>query len=317
MNPTKIYPPYLDDHGVNGEENVYVSKNSVILKYPCPGETICSPYVLVLDQGRYLFEVWGAQGGGKNSGFPIPVEGGKGGYSKGKFRLTEKTKFYVYVGSSGTFGGNGGYNGGGAVGGSMWVDTNYNDFRTPGGGATDIRKEKGQLISLKSYDFDTTYYGPETSLKSRVIVAGGGGGLADKNGYGGGEHGFITGTDITSGNQTHAGKTYHGIDAGFGYGGYTDQREEGISGGGGGYYGGGASLSSYGGSGFVDTSFFYFCQTIAGDQMIPSPFGGYQPGHSGDGVAKITYLEMFADCTQKSNIIQFRFSYLIIVTLVK
>ena len=293
-----FYTPYLDDPTVKGHEQIVVYKNSLILEYPCPDSTECCPYVLKLEPGRYQFEVWGAQGGGSNTGIQGFGSGGKGGYSRGKFILEKTTTFYIYIGSSGLNGGNGGYNGGGAVGSSMWVN-NEKENRAPGGGATDIRLVKGSLQSLKSVEFYTTYYGPNESLQSRIIVAGGGGGTNIDNGYGGGLHGSKTNYEsATSGDQSQPGKTYLGIDAGFGYGGYTNIQGQGISGGGGGWYGGGGSTNAMGGSGYVNKTFFYHSETIAGNEQFQDPFGKIDIGHSGNGVAKITYLNIFYDCTK-------------------
>ena len=302
MKIQQFYTPYLENT-TNGHERIRVYKNSLILEYPCPGYTDCSPYILTLDKGRYIFEVWGAQGGGNNTGIEKTEQGGKGGYSKGSFDLSEPKKFYIYIGSSGINGGNGGFNGGGAVGSTRWTNSQEAENRAPGGGATDIRLNKGTPIALKSVDFYTVYFGPEESLKSRIIVAGGGGGRSEKYGFGGGltgYHGIIA--QSTSGSQTAGGKTEIGIDGDLGYGGYTQKDDVGISGGGGGYYGGGATSNALGGSGFIDTTFFYRYETIPGNETVPTPFGGFGQGHSGDGVAKITYVNAFYGCTKEMRI---------------
>ena len=305
-----FYTPYLDDPTVNGHEQIIVYKNSLILEYPCPNSTQCCPYVLKLEPGRYQFEVWGAQGGGTNTGIKGYGPGGKGGYSRGKFLLDKETTFFVYIGSSGLNGGDGGHNGGGAVGASRWINDPLNNNRAPGGGATDIRLIKGSLESIRSIDFFTTYYGPNKSLESRVIVAGGGGGRNPESGYGGGLRGSdYNYENATSGDQNHPGKTHVGIDAGFGYGGYTNLSGQGISGGGGGWYGGGGASNAMGGSGYVDKKFFYDSETIAGNEEFQDPFGKIDIGHSGNGVAKITYLNIFYDCT-KSVRFQYRLLFL-------
>ena len=307
MPQQKIHKPYLDGQITNGQERITVVKNSIILDYPCPQSTQCGPYILTLEPGRYQFEVWGAQGGGKNTGIKGVQSGGKGGYSRGKFLLSDETTFYIYIGSSGINGGNGGHNGGGAIGSSDWVNADNNNNRAPGGGATDIRLIKGSLQSISSIDYTTTFYGPNESLLSRVIVAGGGGGMNEEEGYGGGLEGsndyHYLNEVATSGSQIHPGKTHAGIDAGFGYGGYTKYRGQGISGGGGGWYGGGGATYGLGGSGYVSKSLFYIYETIQGNEPFPGPLSGNERGHSGDGVAKITYLNIFYDCT-KANLIQ-------------
>lgn len=99
----------------------------------------------VTKSGKYLLELWGANGG-KNSG-------GTGGFSKGTVELSSGEILYLYVGGKGisattttyTATSGGGFNGGGnaAYGGGT------------GGGATDIRIGG-------------------TTLNHRLIVAGGG-----------------------------------------------------------------------------------------------------------------------------------------------
>ena len=296
-----FYKSYLDDPAVDGSERINFSENVLTFEYPCPHSVKCSPYVVTLNPGRYKFEVWGAQGGGNNTGIKGVTEGGKGGYSVGKLLLDKQTTFYLYIGSSGINGGNGGYNGGGALGSSIWVNDPNNNNRAPGGGATDIRLKKGIQTIIKTIDFEITYYGLQDSLESRVIVAGGGGGYNPENGFGGGTEGAHTNlTYATSGNQTHPGKTSTGEDAGFGYGGFTRLKGEGISGGGAGYYGGGGSTYALGGSGYYNKSFFYVGSTLAGDTRFPSPFNTFENGHSGDGAARITHLICMSDSSKKS-----------------
>jgi hypothetical protein len=131
--------------------------------------------------GLYFFEVYGAQGGGRqisgngNSGY-----GGKGGYSSGMAILDKDTTLYVYVGCVGGYsiGGvaKGGYNGGGYT-----CSNYYNDPAHGGGGASDVRLIGG------SWD-------NSNGLLSRFIVAGGGGGGgedSDLGGYGGGVSGGL------------------------------------------------------------------------------------------------------------------------------
>ena len=54
-----------------------------------PFTSTCSPYQVELSRGKYLFELWGAQGGG--------VDGGKGGYTSGIISIFYPTTFYVLV----------------------------------------------------------------------------------------------------------------------------------------------------------------------------------------------------------------------------
>jgi len=96
--------------------------------------------------GIYKLETWGAQGGYRSNA----NMGGKGGYAKGEVYLNRGDILYVYVGGFGET--HQGYNGGGY----QSTTKNY------GGGATDIRFVAGAWNSA-------------LGLKSRLIVAGGGG----------------------------------------------------------------------------------------------------------------------------------------------
>ena len=125
--------------------------------------------------GDYKIECWGAQGSNM-----LDKVGGKGGYCKGTVNLSNRT-IYIYVGAqSGGFGG----------GGVTTESERNNNFGNDGGGATDIRLVQGNTYK----DFN--------SLKSRIIVAAGGGGANHRTregedprwgqgdgGYGGGLNG--------------------------------------------------------------------------------------------------------------------------------
>ena len=192
-------------------------------------------------------KVWGAQGG---------YNGGKGGYSYGKFSINSGENLYVYVGEEGKKGSftsmqAGGWNGGGGANG------NHN-YSGTGGGATDIR-----------------YNG--NALSNRIIVAGGGGGSAYgaccNNRYvngGSGGGGNNNGNDgesvdpnrngkggtLTSGGAGGTGDGTGGSGS-LGVGGNSVDMNGGNGGGGGGYYGGGGSANSWaggaggGGSGYI------------------------------------------------------------------
>ena len=120
-----------------------------------------NPYEVEFLPGTYKFECWGASGG--------PTFGSNGGYTKGELSLNQKTIFYFYLGESGksSIFDHDLFNGGGKG-------------QYTGGGATDIRTEKGTSWN----DFE--------SLKSRIMVAGGGAGgdYGDKGGAAGGLNGF-------------------------------------------------------------------------------------------------------------------------------
>lgn len=247
---------------ISSAATTYASANSTSNPY----STFTAPA-----DGTYKLQVWGAQGGYRSS----TTYGGKGGYSIGTVTLKKGTKLYVYVGGAGGSGTTkvsgvvaGGYNGGG-----------YRYGYKGGGGATDIRLTSGAWNNA-------------TSLKSRLIVAGGGGSdgaTAKKGMYGGGTSGGSSTENYTA-NSTNCGKggtqTYSGASTstnvtsqatsgltsnstsyyygGFGFGGGGVSVSSGYGGaGGGGWYGGSGSVPDSsgdddrgggGGSGFVWTS---------------------------------------------------------------
>lgn len=262
------------------------------------GDILNCPYSgaaksITLPPGRYKLEVWGAQGGYRSSA----AYGGPGGYSVGTLSIDAALLLYLYVGGSGNSGGtSGGFNGGG-----------LRATHPGGGGATDIRL--GQ-----------------DSLYSRVLVAAGGGsdGASSQSGaYGGGETGGTASSGYGSGGgggtQT-AGGTGGSSNAGtFGQGGEGKYRSSGYGGaGGGGWYGGGGAYPDSsgdddkgggGGSGYVYTSAtagnyptgclleskYYLADaaTTAGNVSFTGPTGAAETGHSGDGYARITALEVY------------------------
>lgn len=212
-------------------------KKSFVTTYDYTGDfqTFVAPV-----SGNYKIELWGAQGGeNDNDG-----NGGKGGHTSGNIYLLNEKKLYIYVGESGTNANKQiSYNGGGSG-----LAHSFS-----GGGATDIR-----LVSGNWDDFN--------SLKSRIMVAAGGGGT---NYWGidiaGGEAGGLSGEN---GNARYTNSTTIGatqISGGIGYntdrnfsiggnglfgkGGLNNSDPYGYGGGGGsGYYGGAA-----GGNGYYDT----------------------------------------------------------------
>jgi len=179
-----------------------------------------------------IIEAWGADGGG-GSGFQ-----GMGGYTKGSLAVSAGTTYYIYVGEKPTAQA-GGWNGGG-TGGLGGASSNYDGFG--GGGATDVRTTAG-------------------NLSSRILVAGGSGGINElvawlSMGSGGGTtggkapdqqdgKGGFGGTQSAGG---AAGSSLRNATAGAlgiggnGSGGYP--KAMGGGGGGGGYYGGGGSSST-------------------------------------------------------------------------
>ena len=238
--------------------------------------------------GNYKLEVWGAQG----------TDGGKGGYSIGYKTLNTSNKLYICVGSqgssnSGNAGGTGGYNGGGNGGDGFPINSNSYSGAGGGGGATHIAitSDRGELKNYKNYQ------------QELLLVAGGGGGRYwGQPGVGGGlEGGAAHNNDY---NYTITGATQNtGYAFGQGQNGksktvYASRGAEGNGGGGGGFYGGyasqeqgeGSDCGGAGGSGYVGD--VTNGATIAGDQTFPSPSGGTETGHSGDGYAIITWRQL-------------------------
>ncbi len=176
--------------------------------------------------GEYKIELWGAQGGATPLFTGI---GGKGAYVSGESFFSANYKLYLYIGEKGEDGPIinklGGYNGGG---GNMTTD----DRGSNGGGSTDIRLKNGAWNNFNS-------------LKSRVMVAGAGGGsgISNTGSYGGmvlsklsnlhGGNGTQTSGGLVGTEYTHDSLATAG---GFGYGG--DGGRFVVGAGGSGYYGG-------------------------------------------------------------------------------
>ena len=155
--------------------------------------------------GKYLLEVWGANGGAVST----TTSNGRGGYSKGIVELAQGETVYVYVGGKGeesinsAYINQGGFNGGGAAKNS--TGTSVASARTGGGGASDIRAVQDNLYN-------------------RIIVSGGGGGNSGHTnnttaGNGGGPIGANGGYG-TGGSQTAGGNSQvaTSVPAGFGIG---------------------------------------------------------------------------------------------------
>lgn len=247
--------------------------------------------------GTYKLECWGAEGGWRND--TSAKREGKGGYACGEINLTKGTALYVYVGQCGNTVDNTSsysFNGGG-----KGATKNQ-----AGGGATDFR--------LTSGSWNNT-----ASLRSRIIVAGGGGSVGAKSragGAGGGRDGISRtesyGTGGSGGSQVSAGSSY----GEFGIGGSGTAKDSGYGGaGGGGWYGGGGAVPDSsgdddrgggGGSGFVlvEKEFQYVpsgytpnrshflanTQLIDGTKSLPSPEGMNLTGRSAHGYARVTLL---------------------------
>lgn len=241
-----------------------------------------------LAPGAYKLECWGASGGdaGNWSSLGGYAHPGNGGYTSGTIYISEIKRLYIQVGSKGS---NGGYNGGG-----------YGSTAPKGGGASDVRLRSGAWNNLDG-------------LKSRIIVAGGGG--SDEWGYSNGGHGgnLIGGTGTAGrtgngqrtcygGSQTAGGSGY--INGGFGYGGYSTASTDLGGCGGGGWYGGGTNLYSGGGGGGSSYAAGYAeCDStyhISHQEEIVLYNVVFQSGiNTGDGQIKITaigYYIMASNC---------------------
>ena len=253
-----------------------------IFDYPCNEFADCKPYQIDISPGKYLFEVWGAQGGNSkcDSGCVHKTQyGGFGGYSQSVYIIKSYTVLFLYIGAqpdTNNFGSPiaGGYNGGGSSG----------KYGGGGGGASDIRTEGGNW----SENFD-----------KRIIVAGGGGGdrIYVESSKKGGNGGGLTGEEAYGGyqciscfgNTTSKQCEYYGpinknckYNEGVeGIGGSNTSDHDG--GGGGGYIGGGASLNAAGGggSGYIGST-----STILSTRSITM-----QSSHQGHGKIIITYID--------------------------
>ncbi len=107
--------------------------------------------------GYYMIELWGASGGDIDE-----YKGGRGAYTRGSIYLERGTKLYFHVGGEGTNTDVGGYNGGGSLREKASL------YGSSGGGATDVRLEPGSWDNFEG-------------LKSRIMVAAGGGGANNRN----------------------------------------------------------------------------------------------------------------------------------------
>ena len=285
----------------------------------------CHPYTERLMPGVYFFQAWGAQGGGIQS---TKTMGGKGGYASGILSILRPTYIYIYVGHYG----------------SSYREENptdnkyaYNCGGKPrgsggGGGATDFRLVKGE-------------HNETTSLKSRILIAGGGGGSDYKSkalmgGVGGGlKGGDADGEAGKGGTQEKGGE--HGVnqdnskdgqnlDGNLGMGGSTMCD---TAGGGGGYYGGGSGAcidtgnGGGGGSGYVSghpectihpsNLVFKNPMLFDGNQSFPTItdtlFTKMEIGHALNGHAKITLLShLYINSCLKYHSIRF-YSFLLYI----
>ena len=291
------------------------------------------PYEYEFLSGYYLFELWGASGGGLNPGF--------GAFVSGVLTIKKKLTLYFYIGQKGQNGENIAYNGGGKG----------QERGSSGGGSTDIRLNKGEWN-----DFD--------SLKSRIIIAGAGGGSESVNTYlsKGGNAGIIQGENGQSskksgtnvkisegGKQTQEGKKgeplssgFEGTNGAFGYGGDGSIGDYHGNGGGSGYFGGGggASADNVVGSGAGGSSYvsgYNGCISILQNSTIEKTLFSENSHHysglsfykisvksgsevqwNDNGKIRIVFIKKFdCFCTYKTNFLPFHMFIIFILCLIK
>ena len=240
--------------------------------------------------------MWGAASGANYATILQTDIYGRGGYSYGNYAMTKNQTIYVSVGGKGKEGSltsinPGGWNGGGD---GQW-DHGDDESMAGGGGCCSIQKSLKGDGQLKNYE----------SVKNAdvLIVAGGGGGTNHRatNQYGGGEIAAASiryvsevGTNMSQATQTSGYAFGQGQSANYDYNLYKNCE---VPGGGGGWYGGytvipavsNSFASAGGGSGHIGTMLTNGA-TIAGNLSFPSPTGGTETGHSGNGNAKITWM---------------------------
>lgn len=224
------------------------------------------------------------------------LPGGKGGYSCGILRNVEALiQYYVCVGQHGQQGISS-YN-------NRSISINLNGTDCPaGGGATHI--------ATTSNLEELAYY---INNKNYVLLVAGGGGSSEwstHGGAGGGERGLDgTGADYhgTGASSSSGGitgllpsddypNTFY-VNGTFGVGGYGysnvgSRNDYGPQGGGGWYGGGGCVYTSASGGGSGYAGGVEDGETIAGNTSFPSPSGGSETGHSGNGyaiIAQVSY----------------------------
>lgn len=250
--------------------------------------------------GRYKLECYGASGGIGNGNIN-PV--GKGGYASGELFIPTLMTLYVHVGQNGVdnWATSVRYNGGGAA-----VNVGGHNGGA-GGGATDFR-------------LSNTAWNNIESLKTRILVAGGGGGAQSNCGntataghggnliggtsYNQGYQGRPASTAATrayskGGTQTSGGTAYNVNDSqhsriasgSFGSGANSVQCG---AGGGGGWYGGASGYTSGGGGGSSYAAGYPECDTTYQsnqNNIVLENVVFTQGINTGNGYAIITLLE--------------------------
>ena len=261
--------------------------------------------------GIYKIELWGAQGG------TYSQPGGKGAYTSGQIYLTKGSKFYIYVGGT-TYTSVKGWNGGG---------NGNTAYGRGGGGATDIRINSSSALtswnefsSLKTRIMVAAGGGGGQYYNGDYYGNGGAGG--DLNGINGYSRSHQPGLGATQTLPGYRSDSYTTNVGGFGYGAISGDHQYGEGGGGGGYYGGGGGFIGGGGGGSSYISGYEGCNSIADvseetsilhngsayhysgyyfknvsmisgiESTMPSHYsGGTTTGNSGEGSARITFIE--------------------------
>src|SRR5574344_2712133 len=141
--------------------------------------------------GIYKVQLWGASGGDAGG-----YVGGNGAYTSGNIELKAGDTIYIYVGaggtnSTGTLVHNTNFNGGGYLDSNIYTDRQ-------GGGATDMRYFTSAPTS------SDISWNSATGLRSRIMVAAGGGGGAYWDGNPSGEHGYGGAGGTLTGNNSNS-----------------------------------------------------------------------------------------------------------------
>lgn len=275
---------------------------------------------LTLPAGLYKLECWGAAGGdftySNNANYS--GEGGKGGYAVGFLSLTDSsTTIYMRSGGTGTAvtgvntNSGGGWNGGGNA---RVANAAYQ--AKGGGGGSDIRVGSDSLQTriIVAGGGGAGFYKQGSAPYDSKGGAGGGtsgvnGNYYNSTSYMGGGGGSQTGAGISYYQTTNvsANTSYLNPAGSFGTPGTPTSNLAYCGGAGGGWYPGGYSYhsSSGGGSGYVYTSetatnypgtkpatkyYLKIARTIDGNTSFPSPAGGNEVGHAGNGHTRITVM---------------------------
>lgn len=252
-----------------------------------------TPVQFTLEAGKWLFRIWGSQGGILNN-----EDGCKGAYSEGIFISDSSVTLYYFVGSQGS------------CSSSKLLSSKF------GGGSNSI----GEHSDSSCTGGAATFISRDEAANKILLISGAGGGMGQAGtdsflgGFGGpfagDSYGTAWGIDATDVKKVRGkgatysgpgdGGTYTPVLKGYTYGkaspgqylkgGDANSTAWGSSGGGGsGYYGGGggADLAGGGGGSSYASPELYNAILLGGDRPFNSPFETVEKGHSGDGYIKI------------------------------